>query len=246
VAKFVDAGINLRLAPTLGSTGWTPGHGTTRQLTKPDRGAATLWIACLRADRSGVVTQLVTRRSVRPRPHHCGRGLICEPLRESNPGPAHYEQTATHPLRPLPATTLSDLTLWVHQRHRETWVRTTFDSTGASTTSVGSSVWRLTSPVRRPCGTIVAMTVEPLRTVRDHLSDFVDRAEREHERVVVTRNGRPAAVLIGYEDLAAIEETLEILSDGEAMTDIREAHKEVARGEVIEGVDAVRALRSRR
>ena len=27
---------------------------------------------------------------------------------------------------------------------------------------------------------IVAMSVEPLRTVRDHLSDFVDRAEREH------------------------------------------------------------------
>jgi antitoxin YefM len=98
----------------------------------------------------------------------------------------------------------------------------------------------------RPCGTIVAMTVEPLRTVRDHLSDFVDRAEREHERVVVTRNGRPAAVLIGYEDLVAIEETLEILSDGEAMADIREARKEVARGEVIEGVDAVRALRPRR
>ncbi|MGH3818739.1 MAG: type II toxin-antitoxin system Phd/YefM family antitoxin [Pseudonocardiaceae bacterium] len=90
------------------------------------------------------------------------------------------------------------------------------------------------------------MTVEPLRTVRDHLSDFVDRAEREHERVVVTRNGRPAAVLIGYKDLAAIEETLEILSDGEAMANIREAHKEVARGEVIEGVDAVRALRPRR
>lgn len=90
------------------------------------------------------------------------------------------------------------------------------------------------------------MTVEPLRTVRDHLSDFVDRAEREHERVVVTRNGRPAAVLIGYDDLAAIEETLEILSDGDAMADIRVAHEEVVRGEVIEGVDAVRALRPRR
>jgi prevent-host-death family protein len=81
--------------------------------------------------------------------------------------------------------------------------------------------------------------------VRDHLSDFVDRGEREHERGVVTRNGRPAAVLIGYEDLGAIEETLEILSDGEAMADIREAREEVARGEVIEGVDAVRALRPR-
>ncbi len=82
--------------------------------------------------------------------------------------------------------------------------------------------------------------------VRDHLSDFVDRAEREHERVVVTRNGRPAAVLIGYEDLLAIEETLEVLSDGEAMADIRGAREEVAHGEVIEGVDAVRALRPRR
>jgi antitoxin YefM len=77
------------------------------------------------------------------------------------------------------------------------------------------------------------------------LSDFVDRAEREHEPVVVTRNGRPAAVLIGYEDLGAVEETLEILSDGEATADIREAREEVARGEVIEGVDAVRALRPR-
>lgn len=89
------------------------------------------------------------------------------------------------------------------------------------------------------------MSVEPLRTVRDHLSDFVDRAEREHERVVVTRNGRPAAVLIGYEDLAALEETLEILSDPEARTALQQARDEVARGGVIDGVEAVRALRPR-
>jgi prevent-host-death family protein len=89
------------------------------------------------------------------------------------------------------------------------------------------------------------MTVEPLRAVRDHLSEFVDRAEREHERVVVTRNGRPAAVLIGYEDLAALEETLEILSDPEAMAGIRESRGEVDRGDVVRGVDAIRALRPR-
>ena len=89
------------------------------------------------------------------------------------------------------------------------------------------------------------MTVEPLRSVRDHLSDFVDRAEREHERVVVTRNGRPAAVLIGYEDLAALEETLEVLSDPNAMAAIRQSRDEVARGEVVRGVEAVRAMRPR-
>ena len=89
------------------------------------------------------------------------------------------------------------------------------------------------------------MSIEPLRAVRDHLSEFVDRAEREHERVVVTRNGRPAAVLIGYEDLAALEETLEILSNRETMAGIREARGEVDRGDVVRGVDAVRALRPR-
>lgn len=89
------------------------------------------------------------------------------------------------------------------------------------------------------------MTVEPLRAVRDHLSEFVDRAEREHERVVVTRNGRPAAVLIGYEDLAALEETLEILSDPNAVAAIRQSRDEVARGDVVSGVEAVRALRPR-
>jgi prevent-host-death family protein len=90
------------------------------------------------------------------------------------------------------------------------------------------------------------MTVESLRTVRDHLSDFVDRAEREHERVVVTRNGRPAAVLIGYEDLEALEETLEILSDPQILDELAEARREVARGDVVRGVDAVRALRPKK
>ena len=92
----------------------------------------------------------------------------------------------------------------------------------------------------------MAMTVEPLRNVRDHLSEFVDRAEREHERVVVTRNGRPAAVLIGYDDLAGIEETLDILSDPEALGEIRQAEAQVACGEEVRGLDAIRALRPRR
>ena len=89
------------------------------------------------------------------------------------------------------------------------------------------------------------MSTEPLRNVRDHLSEFVDRAEREHERFVVTRNGRPAAVLLAYDDLAALEETLDILSDPTALAEIRDADDEVARGEVVRGAEAVRDLRRR-
>lgn len=88
------------------------------------------------------------------------------------------------------------------------------------------------------------MTARPLREVRNHFSDVVDRVELHHERVTVTRNGRPVAVLISPEDLSALEETLDVLSDPEAMADIREADAALARGDVVRGIDAVRGLRS--
>jgi antitoxin YefM len=102
-------------------------------------------------------------------------------------------------------------------------------------------LWRC-APTRA-CATIVAMGIEPLREVRDHFSDVVDRVEHEHERVTVTRNGRAAAVIISPDDLAQLEETLDVLSDPDALADIREADAAYARGDVVRGVDAVRALR---
>lgn len=91
--------------------------------------------------------------------------------------------------------------------------------------------------------TIVAMSLQPLRDVRDHLSEVVDRVETQHERVTITRNGRAAAVLISPEDLAELEETLSVLSDPDALADIREADQAYAEGDVVRGVDEVRRLR---
>jgi antitoxin YefM len=87
------------------------------------------------------------------------------------------------------------------------------------------------------------MSIHSLREVRDHFSDVVDRVEREHERVIVTRNGRAAAVILSPEDLAELEETLAVLSDPEALADIREADAAYRRGDVVRGAEAVRALR---
>ncbi|WP_448639732.1 type II toxin-antitoxin system Phd/YefM family antitoxin [Geodermatophilus sp. URMC 63] len=87
------------------------------------------------------------------------------------------------------------------------------------------------------------MSTESLRVVRDHLSEVIDRVEHQHERVVITRNGRAAAVLISPDDLDALEETLSVLNDAEALADIRDADAAYARGDVTRGVEAVRRLR---
>ena len=87
------------------------------------------------------------------------------------------------------------------------------------------------------------MTTEALRTVKDRFSEYIDRVEHHHERIVVTRNGHAAAVIISTEDLESLEETLALLTDQRAMEEIRAGDAAFAQGEVIRGVDAVRALR---
>ena len=94
-------------------------------------------------------------------------------------------------------------------------------------------------------GTIVAMSTDSLRNVRDRFSDFVDRVEQHHERVVVTRNGQPAVVMISLDDLESMEETISVLVDNDAVRALAAAESAVAAGDVVRGVDAVRALRPR-
>lgn len=70
----------------------------------------------------------------------------------------------------------------------------------------------------------------PLADVKNRLSEVVERLEREHGRVVVTKHGRPAAVLLSLEDLESLEETLEILSTPRLLDDIRKGDRDAKAG----------------
>ena len=68
----------------------------------------------------------------------------------------------------------------------------------------------------------------PLADVKNRLSEVVDRLEREHGRVVITKHGHPAAVVISVDDLESLEETLDILDSAALLAAIRESLAELS------------------
>lgn len=69
----------------------------------------------------------------------------------------------------------------------------------------------------------------PFTTARARLSELVDGVAHRHEHVVITRNGRPAAV-VPPEEQEALEETLEILQDEEMLQALRESEEDAKAG----------------
>jgi prevent-host-death family protein len=66
-----------------------------------------------------------------------------------------------------------------------------------------------------------------LKDVKNRLSEVVDQVEREHDRVVITKHGRPAAVMLSVDDLASLEESLEIMARPRLVAQIRDSLAEL-------------------
>jgi len=60
----------------------------------------------------------------------------------------------------------------------------------------------------------------PLSEVKTRLPELVAGVEEREEEVVVTKNGRPAAVLVNVDEYARLKETLDVISDPELMSQI--------------------------
>jgi antitoxin YefM len=66
-----------------------------------------------------------------------------------------------------------------------------------------------------------------LKDVKNQLSTVVDKVEREHDRVVITKHGRPAAIILSLDDLESLEETVDVLSSPALIKQIRQSLDEL-------------------
>jgi antitoxin YefM len=70
----------------------------------------------------------------------------------------------------------------------------------------------------------------PISEVKARLPELVNGVAEREEEIVVTRNGRPAAMLVSYAEYERLKETLDVLSDPELMRQIRQSEADIAAG----------------
>lgn len=71
----------------------------------------------------------------------------------------------------------------------------------------------------------------PLSEARDRLSRLARRVRRRRQRIILTRNGAPEAVLLSLDELDGLEMTVEILGDDDTVARISESLTTLRRGE---------------
>ncbi|MDQ3720228.1 MAG: type II toxin-antitoxin system Phd/YefM family antitoxin [Actinomycetota bacterium] len=77
----------------------------------------------------------------------------------------------------------------------------------------------------------MAKTV-PFTEARARLTELLDEVNERHEHVVITRNGRPAGVVLSSDEYEALAETLDVLEDDEALEALRASEEDVRAGRV--------------
>ena len=92
----------------------------------------------------------------------------------------------------------------------------------------------------------ITATAVPLPEAEARLSELVRRVREQHERITLTRNGEPEAVLLSVDDLDGLEMTLEVIGDSNAVARISESLAALGRGEAGADMATVRRELGRR
>jgi prevent-host-death family protein len=94
--------------------------------------------------------------------------------------------------------------------------------------------------------TLAVAKVVPVREFRTRLSELLGDVADRRDHVLVTRNGKPAAVLVPIDEYEALEETAEILSDSATLSAIEAGITDLARGDSVTLEELRKELAQRR
>ena len=72
--------------------------------------------------------------------------------------------------------------------------------------------------------------IVPVTALRPKLLHCVGRADRIGQNYIITKNGRPSAVIVGFDEWESWKETMEILADRSAVKRIGRSRTFFARG----------------
>ena len=79
----------------------------------------------------------------------------------------------------------------------------------------------------------------PISKVKTQLPELVSGVAEREEEIVVTRNGKPAAVLMNYDEYERLKDTLDVLSNADLMSQIDESKKFYVKGRRGESFETV-------
>lgn len=74
------------------------------------------------------------------------------------------------------------------------------------------------------------MTTLTVTEAKAHFLELIRDSDKRLERFIITKQGKPAAVVMNADEFEGWLETLEIMSDKKALGEIRKAKKELSLG----------------
>ena len=92
---------------------------------------------------------------------------------------------------------------------------------------------------------MVFMETIPITEAKARIAELADRVARQHDHFTITRNGRADVMLISVAEDESMQETLDLLSDDDALADLRQSREDFTAGDTF-SADEVRAELERR
>jgi antitoxin YefM len=81
--------------------------------------------------------------------------------------------------------------------------------------------------------------IMPISEVKTRLPELVSGVAEREEEIVVTRNGKPAAVLVNYDEYERLKDTLDILTDPLLMKQVGQSKSFYSKGRKGQSFEAV-------